>query len=147
MARRNKIDITSECGAIIGGLKTALANVPDFLLAGKTYTRQELIDLFQSVIDAERATSSAHGAWRQAVVDERRTQAAVMPVRNLFKTHVETTYGKNRGMLMKAGFDEKNPKPASAETKAQAVEKRRQIQNAKKQALDAAVAKPKTKRK
>jgi hypothetical protein len=147
MARRNKLDIVSECIDIIRGLKTQMANVPDFMLAGKKYMRQELIDLFQRVIDAQKATASAHGAWAQAVVDERATQAAVLPVRNLYKTHVETTYGKNRGRLENLGFKEKNPKPASAETKAQAVEKRRVVHEAKKQALAEAGVKKTRKRK
>jgi hypothetical protein len=125
MARQTKTELYAECLEIITGLETKLAKVQVFTLAGEDYSRQELLDIFQSLIDAQRATTSAHGRWLDAIGAERKTLERVRVVRNKYRTWTESNFGKGAPAIAVLGFKSTVPAKPNVATREQAIEKRR----------------------
>jgi hypothetical protein len=125
MPRQTKIELVDECSTVIKGLKGDLANIPEFTLNGKKYPRQDLIALFQSMIDAVNKTSAAEAAYVSTLAGERATFARLRPLRNAYRSYLESTLGKANPVLDVLGFGAVRPKEPTVEVKAKAVEKRR----------------------
>ena len=133
MGRKSKVALYADCVALIDGLgRGELAKTAEFTLGGKTYKRQELIDLFQSLLDAETVTRSTYAAYLHAARKERALRERIASLQSFYKQHLESQYGKASDRMTLAGFRSKLPQQPSADTKAKAVEKRRATRTARK---------------
>jgi hypothetical protein len=131
MARRTKVENDAEALDIIHGLSTKLSHVDVITLGGVDYNRTDLIVLFRGVLEAERGTAVAKGKWMQAVANERKVRAKVAPIRNLLRSHLESTYGKGSAVAAAHGFRAKERKKPSVKTRVEAIAKRKATREAR----------------
>ena len=127
MARQKKAEHNAELRKIVEGLKTdsRFNTIAMFQLGGITYSRKDLIQVFQGVLDASAKTLAAYSAWLHAAKAEQSARLGVRATRNAFRAHIESRFGLGSGVLEKLGFAFKERrKPTIAVTLA-AVEKRR----------------------
>ncbi len=93
-------------------------------LRGVTYTPTQLADMFQKGIDLADAVAATETSWHAAVAAERAQRKSLSAIETSLRKYVDSTYGDAGAEFSDFGFKPKKVKPATAETKAEAVKKR-----------------------
>jgi hypothetical protein len=94
-------------------------------LRGKKWTPDDLIALFQGVLDAGKELNLARAAYRGKVAERRARLAAARTVWMDLHDYLAATHGAGAAALIDFGWESQKPKQPTTETKAQAVIKRR----------------------
>ncbi len=76
-----------------------------FTLKAGTFTRDELVTLFQGALAAIEATKTAKQAWIGATQSQQATLAGARPVRSGLKLFFQMLYGKDGAQLRTYGFE------------------------------------------
>jgi hypothetical protein len=111
---------------LVKGMGSVLAAFKTFELPSGTYTRGELVSIFQQRIAAAETTKASNSAWRDDVAAEREVAAKADPLRAEVKQLAIARLGKTSQKLKLLGFAPKKVRPvpvatkAAAQTKAQA---------------------------
>ncbi|HEY1693792.1 MAG TPA: hypothetical protein VGG39_16610 [Polyangiaceae bacterium] len=116
----SKAAALAQMQAIIAGLQKHSPNA-QFTLGGETYTTQDLITLFTSVIVAILAVNAAQKSAKGAVRTMRGANAKASPVYLALKRNLQGTYGTADQTLADFGLEPpKVPEPLTVEQKAAA---------------------------
>lgn len=105
----------AQMQALIDGLQKHYPN-ETFTFGNATYTTQELVTLFQRLIDSIRAVNDAQASTRDLVQAMRGMEAQVDPVFMGLKRNLQNRYGTAAQMLAEFGLvPVKAPAPRTAE--------------------------------
>jgi len=118
-----KVDLQATYQALIGGLQAFYQPTDTFQLGGTSYTRDQLIDLFQQFVSIAETTKSMQQDWRGAVQAERNFELQVKPLRAGVRGIVAARFGKDGTQLLKFGFTQGKTGKKTVATKAAAVTK------------------------
>ncbi len=99
-----KVDIQVQYQAMVAGLLANFQPTDLFVIAGSTYTRDELIARFQAFVSSCEDTKSSYQAWRTDVATEKSLLAEVTPLRVGVRGTVQVRYGKKSPQVLQFGF-------------------------------------------
>ncbi len=119
----SKVDLQAAYQALVVGLQTFYQPSDPFQLGTVTYTRDQLVELFQEFVSIAETTKNVQHDWRDAVQAERTFELQVRPLRAGVRGIVAARFGKDGTQLLKFGFTQGKPGKKTAATKAAAVAK------------------------
>jgi hypothetical protein len=118
-----KVGAEAEYRTLADAMQSDLNDVTSILMAGTTYTKDQLVTLFRSRVSAAEATKAARTAFHAAVASERATEVKVAPLRFGMKQFLSLRFGKDSPELQKFGFTQAKATKKSAASKAAGVVK------------------------
>jgi len=102
--RATKVDLQAQYQAVISGLLAFYAPTDTFLMKSGTYTRDDLVTKFQTLVAALESTKSNYQQWRQGIQAERSLELEVEPLRVGVRAVAQTRFGKDGTQLLQFGF-------------------------------------------
>jgi hypothetical protein len=135
MATIKKNDIAATLTTCAAGLTANYPATQTWVLATKTYTRGDILNMLQAAITAAQTTKAAHDAWLAAVAAEQALLTQLHPVLGGLHDALGAQWGKGSPKMAEFGFEPEKPRVVTAEAKAAAVAKGRATKAAKKAAL------------
>ncbi len=125
--------VTTEAGyqAVIDGINNLLQGIDPFIMGNQTFTRSDLIAMFQKRIAAAKNTRSVRMQLSRTVESEREVDSLARPLRALVKSFVLTRFGKNSTQVQAFGFTPNRRPKKSVEVKATAVVKAKATRKAR----------------
>ncbi|HVO31742.1 MAG TPA: hypothetical protein VMV18_13440 [bacterium] len=121
--KRAKTNRRDEDRLLAQGIQQKQPNLA-IVVAGTSYTGQQIVDTLTKRISLGDATDSAHGAWIGAASAERAYVKTTQAVINAVKRQLKTQYGQDATSLAAYGLTPNTPATPTVATKAQAVKKR-----------------------
>ena len=99
-----KVDLQALYQSVISGLLAFYAPTDTFLMKSGTYTRDDLVTKFQTLVAALESTKSNYQQWRQGIQAERSLELEVEPLRVGVRAVAQTRFGKDGTQLLQFGF-------------------------------------------
>ena len=99
-----KVDLQAQYQSVISGLLAFYAATDTFLMKSGTYTRDELVTKFQTLVAALESTKGLYQQWRQGIQAERALELEVAPLRLGVRAIAQTRFGKDGTQLLQFGF-------------------------------------------
>jgi hypothetical protein len=121
--KRAKTNRRDEDRLLAQGIQQKQPNLA-IVVAGTSYTGQQIVDTLTKRISLGDATDSAHGAWIGAASSEHTLVKQTQPVINAVKRQLKTQYGQDATSLAAYGLTPNTPATPTVATKAEAVQKR-----------------------
>jgi len=122
VGRINKSSRANGNRKIVGAITKHLTT--SVTLSGVTYTPAVLAQMFQGGIDVADATDVASNAWHAAVAKEKGQTEELSGLQTLLRSYVVATFGEASTTFTDFGFTPRKVTTPTAETKAEAVQKR-----------------------
>jgi hypothetical protein len=129
MGAKAKATLEAELRALVVGLQS-LVGVDTFVLAGKTYSKTDLITAINTFLAISDAVVVALTQYRAAVATLRAARTGIRQLRSLLRGFLESRFGKGSPELAKYGFGS-SPKTPTVEEKASALEKSKATREAR----------------
>jgi hypothetical protein len=133
----SKLALAAAYSALVAGLLANYAPTDTFDIAGKSYTRDDLVTLFNSFIQALQTSKSNRQTWLSSVAAADQLEAEVTPLRTGVLAIVGASVGKTSTTMEQFGVRARKVGKPSAATQAAAVAKRTATRKAKKAAVAA----------
>lgn len=130
MSKQNQNTTITELAQCIVGVTKHFPS-GNLMLVGKAFTTQQVVSLFQELIDAIKAATAAKAASKKAVANVKALKATVLPVHRELIALVEASLGRDPTVLADFGKVTVAPKAPTAATKATAVQKRKSTRAAR----------------
>ena len=118
-----KVDVQAQFQAVVAGLLAYYQPTDTFMMSDGTYTRDELIALFQGFVSSCEGTKSAYQTWRTYVGQEQQLLAQVRPMRSGVRGIVQARFTKQGPQVLVFGFTPNKGPARSAASKAAAAVK------------------------
>jgi hypothetical protein len=142
--KRTKTNRREEDRLLAQGIQQKQPNLA-IVVAGTSYTGQQIVDTLTKRISLGDATDTAHGAWIGAASAEHAYVKTTQPVINAVKRQLKTQYDKDATSLAAYGLSPSTPATPTVATKAEAVQKRKEtrtLRGTKGKKLAAAIKAP-----
>jgi hypothetical protein len=130
MPTTNKTKRTVKDQKILAAIAQHYGGAATITLGGTTYTPAQLSQVFQSDVDAAKATESAKTQVKLAVVAEKKTAKQATATAKALRSHLIGTYGGDSAIVADFGFTPKTPTVTVA-AKAEAIQKSSETRKAR----------------
>lgn len=132
MPKLGTVTKRARATGIICGVTKHFVRGKRYLIGGRQYTREELIQIFQSHIDAIDDVGAAHAAVKVAVAKERQIARRAHALMLNLKGVVEHVLGPTHDIYAAFGWTMPNkPGPKTVKAKLQGAEKARETRKAR----------------
>jgi hypothetical protein len=115
---------------LIAGIRKRIGPAP-VMLAGTSYTRDELAQRFQDELDAMKVVEEASAARMVAVAKRNNVTARNKPVRRALEAHVRAMHGQNASVLGDFALEPLKEQKKKVDTKLEAQKKAKATREAR----------------
>src|SRR5580692_10901779 len=117
----SKNDLVAALQAAITGLQQSFKK-KTLLLDGVEWDADDIVALFQQLIQQLNASNAARKAWLAATASQKATRAKALPVLQALRTYVTVTSGTASDVFRSFGIDARRKGKPSMQTAASAVQ-------------------------
>jgi hypothetical protein len=125
MSKVSQNDLSMMLQAVVTALNDPSFSTKTVVIAGKIWKPKDLVQTFESQIDALQASNAAHQAWLQSVSDQRSAYAAIVPLLKGLRAYLAALYGETSQTYRNFGFAPPQKAKPSTETRSAALQQSR----------------------